>query len=168
MGDVVAVVTIAVSVPYLYGIMRQESSFDAGAISPSGARGLMQLMPFTARDVAKKLGVQTSLPALTSDTTHNMRLGTTYLRDMLARFGDSLPLAAAAYNAGPHRVDRWLSDNGDPRTGEIAMLDWIERIPFNETRNYVQRVLENIVIYRAKRNDAAETLSLAWETARGR
>ena len=150
------------------GIMRQESSFDIAAISPSGARGLMQLMPFTARDVAKKLGVQTSLPALTSDTAHNMRLGTTYLRDMLARFGDSLPLAAAAYNAGPHRVDRWLSDNGDPRTGEIAMLDWIERIPFNETRNYVQRVLENIVIYRAKRGDAAETLSLAWETARGR
>lgn len=150
------------------GIMRQESSFDIGAVSPSGARGLMQLMPFTAREVAKKLGIQTSLPTLTSDTTHNMRLGTTYLRDMLARFGDSLPLAAAAYNAGPNRVDRWLSDNGDPRTGDIAMLDWLERIPYNETRNYVQRVLENIVIYRAKRGDAAETLSAAWETARGR
>ena len=147
------------------GIMRQESSFDVGAISPSGARGLMQLMPFTAREVAKKLGVPTSLPALTSDTAHNMRLGTTYLRDMLARFGGSLPLAAAAYNAGPHRVDRWLSDFGDPRTGDIAMLDWLERIPFNETRNYVQRVLENVVIYRAKRRDPAETLSLTWEVA---
>ena len=152
------------------GIMRQESSFDIAAISSSGARGLMQLMPFTARDVAKKLGIQTSLPALTSDTAHNMRLGTTYLRDMLARFGanlpESLPLAAAAYNAGPHRVDRWVSEIGDPRTGDIAMLDWIERIPFNETRNYVQRVLENVVIYRAKRRDQTETLFQAWEGAR--
>lgn len=144
------------------GVMRQESSFDVGAISSSGARGLMQLMPFTARDVAKKLGIQTSLPVLTSDTGHNMRLGTTYMRDMLARFGDSLPLAVAAYNAGPNRVDRWLADNGDPRGGSIEMLDWIERIPFNETRNYVQRVLENVVIYRAKRGEAPETLSLDW------
>jgi soluble lytic murein transglycosylase len=152
------------------GIMRQESSFDIAAISSSGARGLMQLMPFTARDVAKKLGIQTSLPTLTSDSAHNMRLGTAYLRDMLARFGanlpESLPLAAAAYNAGPHRVDRWVSEIGDPRAGDIAMLDWIERIPFNETRNYVQRVLENIVIYRAKRRDQAETLFQAWEGPR--
>ncbi len=144
------------------GIMRQESSFDVGAVSPSGARGLMQLMPFTAREVAKKLGIQTSLPALTSDTTHNMRLGTAYLRDMLARFGGSLPLAAAAYNAGPHRVDQWLAENGDPRTGPVTMLDWIELIPFNETRNYVQRVLENVTIYRAKRGDGTPTLQAQW------
>jgi soluble lytic murein transglycosylase len=148
------------------GVMRQESSFDIGAVSSSGARGLMQLMPFTARDVARKLGIATSLPALTSDTQHNMRLGTTYLRDMLARFGGSLPLAVAAYNAGPSRVDRWLADLGDPRTGDPAMLDWIERIPFNETRNYVQRVLENIVIYRVRRGEGAETLSLGWEGVR--
>lgn len=148
------------------GVMRQESSFDVRAVSSSGARGLMQLMPFTARDVAKQLGIPTSLPVLTSDTEHNMRLGTTYLRDMLARFGGSLPLAVAAYNAGPNRVDRWLADGGDPRTGNPAMLDWMERIPFNETRNYVQRVLENIVIYRAKRGDAAETLSLDWTDTR--
>jgi soluble lytic murein transglycosylase len=144
------------------GIMRQESSFDIGAISSSGARGLMQLMPFTARDVAKQIGIQTSLAALTSDTTHNMRLGTTYLRDMLTRFGDSVPLATAAYNAGPRRVDQWLAENGDPRTGAIDMIDWIELIPFNETRNYVQRVLENIVIYRAKRGDNTPTLLAQW------
>lgn len=148
------------------GIMRQESSFDLGAVSSSGARGLMQLMPFTARDVAKKLGIPTSLPALTLDTGHNMRLGTTYLAEMLARFGGSLPLAVAAYNAGPSRVDRWLADNGDPRTGDPAMLDWIERIPYNETRNYVQRVLENVVVYRAKRGDPTETLSLDWADIR--
>ncbi|MGE0418280.1 MAG: transglycosylase SLT domain-containing protein [Acetobacteraceae bacterium] len=144
------------------GIMRQESSFDIGAVSSSGARGLMQLMPFTARDVAKKIGIQTSLAALTTDTSHNMRLGTTYLHDMLARFDGSLPLAVASYNAGPHRVDQWLAENGDPRGGGIDMIDWIELIPFNETRNYVQRVLENVVIYRAKRNETTPTLLPQW------
>jgi soluble lytic murein transglycosylase len=144
------------------GIMRQESSFDIGAISPSGARGLMQLMPFTADAVAKQLGVATSLVSLTSDPAHNMRLGTTYLRQMLDRFDGSLPLAVAAYNAGPHRVDQWLAQNGDPRGGTVDMLDWIEQIPIGETRNYVQRVLENITIYRARRGEATPTLLAAW------
>ena len=146
------------------GIMRQESSFDIGAVSSAGARGLMQLMPLTARDVARQLGIPTSLPVLTSDPDHNMRLGTTYIRDMLARFGGSLPMAVAAYNAGPHRVDQWLGDIGDPRssTAPLDMIDWIELIPFNETRNYVQRVLENIVIYRARRNEDTPTLLAQW------
>jgi soluble lytic murein transglycosylase len=144
------------------GLIRQESSFDIGAISPSGARGLMQLMPFTAQAVAKQVGVATSLVTLTSDPSHNMRLGTTYLQEMLDRFGKSLPLAVAAYNAGPHRVDQWLPENGDPRVGPIDMLDWIELIPFNETRNYVQRVLENVVIYRARRGESTPTLLAQW------
>ncbi len=144
------------------GLIRQESSFDIGAVSPSGARGLMQLMPFTAQAVAKQIGTATSLPTLTSDPAHNMRLGTTYLREMLDRFGNSLPLAVAAYNAGPHRVDQWLPENGDPRVGPIDMLDWIELIPFNETRNYVQRVLENVVIYRARRGESTPTLLAQW------
>jgi soluble lytic murein transglycosylase len=144
------------------GLIRQESSFDIGAVSPSGARGLMQLMPFTAQAVAKQVGVATSLVTLTSDPSHNMRLGTTYLREMLDRFGNSLPLAIAAYNAGPHRVDQWLPENGDPRVGPIDMIDWIELIPFNETRNYVQRVLENVVIYRARRGEATPTLLAQW------
>ncbi len=144
------------------GVIRQESSFDIGAVSPSGARGLMQLMPFTAQAVAKQVGVGTSLVSLTTDPSHNMRLGTTYLRQMLDRFDGSLPLAVAAYNAGPHRVDQWLAENGDPRVGPIDMLDWIELIPFNETRNYVQRVLENVVIYRARRGEATPTLLATW------
>jgi soluble lytic murein transglycosylase len=146
------------------GIMRQESSFDIGAVSSSGARGLMQLMPFTARDVAKQLGIPTSLPVLTSDPDHNMRLGTTYIRDMLTRFDGHLPMAVAAYNAGPHRVTQWLGDIGDPRSSaaRLDMIDWIELIPFNETRNYVQRVLENIVIYRARRNEDTPTLLMQW------
>ncbi len=144
------------------GLIRQESSFDVGAVSPSGARGLMQLMPFTAQAMAKQIGTATSLVSLTSDPAHNMRLGTAYLREMLDRFDNSLPLAVAAYNAGPHRVDEWLADNGDPRTGPIDMLDWIELIPLNETRNYVQRVLENVVVYRARRGESTPTLLAQW------
>ena len=144
------------------GIMRQESSFDVGAVSPSGARGLMQLMPFTAADVAKQLGVHPTLVSLTSDPQQNMQLGTTYLQEMLDRFNGSLPLAVAAYNAGPHRVDQWLAANGDPRNGAVDMLDWLEEIPVGETRNYVQRVLENVVIYRARRGEAAPTLVAQW------
>jgi soluble lytic murein transglycosylase len=150
------------------GIMRQESSFDVGAVSPSGARGLMQLMPPTAAEVAKQLGVPASLPALTSDPGYNMRLGSRYIEEMLNHFGETLPLAVAAYNAGPRRVDEWLAQNGDPRTDEaagsppIGMIDWIERIPVNQTRNYVQRVLENVVIYRAMRGDTTPTLLPQW------
>jgi soluble lytic murein transglycosylase len=145
-----------------FGIMRQESSFDIGAVSPSGARGLMQLMPPTAAEVAHQLGVQTSLVSLTADPAHNMRLGTSYVQDMLTRFGGSLPLAVAAYNAGPHRVDEWLAANGDPRGGKVDMLDWLELIPVEQTRNYVQRVLENVVVYRARLNEAAPTLLAEW------
>jgi soluble lytic murein transglycosylase len=141
------------------GIMRQESSFDIGALSPSGARGLMQLMPPTATAVAKQLGVQVSLPALTVDASHNIQLGTAYLQEMLTRFDNCLPLAAAAYNAGPRRVGEWLDQNGDPRTGPVDMVDWIELIPVGETRNYVQRVTENVVMYRAIRNDPAPILT---------
>ncbi|HBK09277.1 MAG TPA: transglycosylase [Acetobacteraceae bacterium] len=140
------------------GIMRQESSFDVGAVSPSGARGLMQLMPPTATAVAKELGIPAAVPTLTVDANYNIRLGTTYLHDMLTRFDNCLPLAAAAYNAGPHRVAQWLDENGDPRTGPIDMVDWIELIPVAETRNYVQRVSENVLMYRAERNDPAPIL----------
>ena len=158
------------------GLIRQESSFDIGAVSPSGARGLMQLMPPTAKAVAKQAGIPTSLVSLTADPAHNMRLGTTYLREMLDRFDNSLPLAVAAYNAGPHRVDQWLPENGDPRTGPIDMLDSIELIPLNETRNYVQRVLENVVIYgrgaaRARQpcsrngRNSLSAFRLGWSTA---
>lgn len=130
-------------------LMRQESSFDDAIISPAGARGLMQLMPATASTVARQLAVPISVPALTKDPDYNMRLGTAYLQGLLRQFG-SVPLALAAYNAGPRRVNDWLTANGDPRTGPINMIDWIELIPFNETRNYVQRVMENVVIYQAR------------------
>ena len=136
------------------GLIRQESSFDASVASPVGARGLMQLMPATAAAVARRLNEPASVPALTADPDYNMRLGTAYLAGLLDQFGGALPLALAGYNAGPHRVQAWLTAHGDPLGGGVDMLDWIEMIPFNETRNYVQRVIENTVIYRAQRGEA--------------
>ena len=133
-------------------LMRQESSFDEQIVSPAGARGLMQLMPATATAVARKLGEQPDLAALTAEPGTNMRLGTAYLRSLMDQFG-AWPLALAAYNAGPRRVQDWITANGDPRPGSgdsIDMIDWIELIPFNETRNYVQRVMENVAVYRAR------------------
>ncbi len=141
-------------------LMRQESSFDAQAVSPSGARGLMQLMPATAQAVSRQTGQSSTLAALTDDPQLNMRLGTAYLATVEAQFG-ALPLAFAAYNAGPNRVSEWIAVNGDPRTGG-DMLDWIELIPFNETRNYVQRVLENAVVYRARAGSAAPVVLATW------
>jgi soluble lytic murein transglycosylase len=130
------------------GLIRQESSFDAQAQSPVGARGLMQLMPATAAAVARKLGLPPA-PAALTEAGYNMRLGTNYLGGLLTRFNQALPLAIAGYNAGPSRVQDWLAAQ-DPPSGAAAMIDWIELIPFNETRNYVQRVIENIVVYRAQ------------------
>jgi soluble lytic murein transglycosylase len=144
------------------GLIRQESSFDSSTISPAGARGLMQLMPGTAATVAHQIGITTTPVALVFDPRQNMRLGTAYLREMLDRYGGSLPMAFAAYNAGPRRVDQWLAENGDPRAGPIDMIDWIELIPFGETRDYVQRVLENVVIYRARLGEATPTLLPQW------
>jgi soluble lytic murein transglycosylase len=145
------------------GIMRQESSFDISAVSPSGARGLMQLMPGTAQATAHRLGVPPSLGALTTDAAYNVQLGTSYLRGLIDQFGGVLPLAIAAYNAGPNRVQEWLGDF-DPRAGfgKLDMIDWIELIPFSETRNYVQRVIENIVIYQAKMHDPAPHPLARW------
>ncbi|WP_458096595.1 transglycosylase SLT domain-containing protein [Roseomonas sp. WA12] len=134
-------------------IARQESNFDPEAVSPANARGLMQLLPATAAGVARKLGLPHQPGWLTSDPAHNMRLGSQYLSDQMARFGGNLALAAAAYNAGPGRVQEWLGTYGVPGEGGLDVIDWIELIPFTETRNYVQRVVENVMVYRAR--DAA-------------
>ncbi|MGK7862372.1 transglycosylase SLT domain-containing protein [Falsiroseomonas sp. E2-1-a4] len=132
-------------------ITRQESNFDLSAVSSANARGPMQLLPATAAGVARRLGVPHSTGMLTTDAAHNLRLGSAFIDQMLNRFGGAMPLAAAAYNAGPGRVDQWLATYGDPRAPDGPhVLDWIEQIPFSETRNYVQRVIENVVVYRAR------------------
>lgn len=139
----------------IFAITRQESNFDTEAVSGANARGLMQLLPSTAALVARRIGVPYQVGQLTGDPQANMRLGAGYLDQMLERFGGAMPLAAAAYNAGPGRVDQWLGTYGDPRGGDVDMIDWIEQIPFTETRNYVQRVVENVVVYRASDASAA-------------
>jgi len=134
----------------LFAIMRQESAFERDAVSRVGARGLMQLMPATASSIAAKIQLPFSADWLTADGTYNALLGRTYVESLIEDFGGSYALAIAAYNAGPRRVRQWLKDYGDPRGGSIDMVDWIETIPITETRNYVQRVLENLQIYRGQ------------------
>lgn len=131
-------------------IARQESGFDPKALSRAGARGVMQVMPGTARLVAPDAGLRYNLALLGSDRNYNAQIGQCYITRLLERFDGSYPMAIAAYNAGPSRINDWIERNGDPRTNEIDAIDWIERIPFRETRNYVQRVLEGMAIYRAR------------------
>ncbi len=131
----------------VHAIARQESQFAQNAISHAGARGLMQLMPGTAQEEAEKAGIRYMSASLIDDAGYNMRLGSNHIQRLLTRYNGSFPLAIAAYNAGPGNVNRWLRENGDPRTGAVSWIDWIERIPFFETKNYVARVIENAVVY---------------------
>ncbi|MBO6827624.1 MAG: transglycosylase SLT domain-containing protein, partial [Sneathiella sp.] len=134
--------------PLIFAITRQESAFASDAVSHAGARGLMQLMPATARAVSRKLDLSYSKSRLTNDPAYNTMLGSTYLGGLIENYDGSYVLAIASYNAGSSRIRRWIREWGDPRTGDINMIDWIELIPFSETRNYVQRVMENLQVYR--------------------
>ena len=131
----------------VHALARQESQFAENAISHAGARGLMQFMPATAREEARRAGMPFSTDYLVSDPVYSMRLGSNHIERLLAMYDGSYPLAFAAYNAGPGNVNKWLRENGDPRTGAVDWLQWIEQIGFFETKNYVQRVIENAVVY---------------------
>jgi len=134
-----------------YAIARQESEFNPTAVSKAGARGLLQLMPGTAQSLAKRAGLGYSQSKLTSDAAYNATLGSAYLSDQLARFDGSYVLTFAGYNAGPSRATEWVKRYGDPRGKNIdTIVDWIERIPYAETRNYVQRVMENYQVYKMR------------------
>ena len=139
----------------IHAIARQESQFSQNAVSHAGARGLMQLMPATAGEQAGKLGLSYNSSALIDDANFNLQVGGAYFQRLLDYYGGSYPLAVAAYNAGAGNVNKWLRANGDPRQGGVGWIDWIERIPLQETRNYVQRVLENAVVYEAMNPDKA-------------
>jgi soluble lytic murein transglycosylase len=145
----------------LFAITRQESAFDREAVSRAGARGLMQLMPATANEISDKMKLPFSAERLTADGIYNVLLGRAYLETLIDDFGGSYALAIAGYNAGPGRVRQWLRECGDPRGGNVDMVDWIESIPISETRNYVQHVLENLQIYRGQigRNSAFSLVS---------
>ncbi|MEQ8397031.1 lytic transglycosylase domain-containing protein [Thalassobaculum sp.] len=148
----------------VHAIIRQESGFDVDVVSRAGARGLMQLMPGTAKQTARAVGVSYDLGSLVTDPDYNIVLGRAYLNEVIQRFGGHYVLAIAAYNAGPHRVDQWIARHGHPASPDIDVIDWIEKIPFSETRNYVQRVLEGLHVYRGKlpQDPAVDALPADW------
>ena len=152
----------------ILAVARQESGFDPEAVSPAGARGLMQLMPATAHQLAHRIGVGYDRGRLTADPAYNMRLGTTYLDRLIDRYDGSLLLAVAAYNAGPTNVNRWLKTYGDPRGEWVDPIDWIESMPFGETRNYVQRVFEALAIYRHRLSPTQVAVALDHDSLLGR
>ncbi|WP_316976409.1 lytic transglycosylase domain-containing protein [Shumkonia mesophila] len=147
-------------------VIRQESAFWPEAISSAGARGLMQLMPATAKHVAKIVDVAYANERLTGDPPYNLKLGTAYLAQMVDDFGGSYVLALAAYNAGPSRARQWIRELGNPGQSWADTVDWIESIPFGETRNYIQRVLENLQVYRGRLTNTPLPLGLELDLAR--
>lgn len=155
-----------IETPLVLAMTRQESAFDRGAVSGAGALGMMQLMPTTASKIAKSLHMPFSRTRLTHDVAYNVTLGRAYLDSLIGDFSGSYVLAVASYNAGPSRVRQWMRDHGDPRRDNVDMVDWIERIPFTETRNYVQRVLENLQIYRLRLGAHLPAFSLAGDLKR--
>jgi soluble lytic murein transglycosylase len=137
----------SIGASHIHAIVRQESEFHSKVTSPAGAKGYMQLMPATAKEVARSLNIKHQKSWLLSRPAHNVTLGSQYLDGLVYKY-KNLQLAAAGYNAGPHRVSKWVDVFQDPRTPKISMVDWVELIPFSETRNYVQRVSEAEMVYR--------------------
>jgi peptidoglycan lytic transglycosylase len=148
-------------------LSRQESEFNPRAISGADARGLMQMVPRYAQAEAKMVGLSFRSSWLTDDPSYNLKLGRGFLDDLVDDYNGSYIMAAAAYNAGPSRVRQWVNDLGDPR-GQVDPVDWIESIPFAETRNYVQRVLENTQVYRWRLAGQPVDIKLSEDLKRGR
>ncbi|MDR5653029.1 lytic transglycosylase domain-containing protein [Ruixingdingia sedimenti] len=150
---------LAVPRPLAMAIARRESEFDPAARSPAGARGLMQVMPGTAELMARKLGIAHDAARL-DDPAHNARLGAAYLAQLTDEFGSALALVAAGYNAGPGRPRAWIADLGDPRHPQADPVDWVEHVPFAETRTYIMRVAEALAIYQARADRSAAPVRL--------
>jgi soluble lytic murein transglycosylase len=154
---------LAVSRALALSISRRESEFDPAVVSPAGAMGLMQVMPGTAKDMAAKVGVPYAKGKLTTDPTYNVTLGSAYLHQLVEEFGPAVALVAAGYNAGPTRPRRWITAFGDPRDPAVDVVDWVEQIPIGETRTYVMRVSESLVIYRARLRGSVGPVNLTGE-----
>lgn len=144
-------------------IVRRESEFFPGSKSHAGARGLMQLMPRTGKAMAQKLGLKFNMDRLVTDPVYNAKLGSAYLAELIDEFGPAFPMVAAGYNAGPSRPKTWARLYGDPRSSEVDAVDWVEHIPFRETRNYVMRVMESLPVYRARLTGKVAPLRLSEE-----
>ncbi|MCA8904922.1 MAG: lytic transglycosylase domain-containing protein, partial [Hyphomonas sp.] len=151
----------------MLALSRQESEMNPNAISYVGARGLMQFMPATASREARLSGLPYRTSWLTDDPGYNMTLGGQHLDSLLDSFNGSYIMTAAAYNAGPNRPRQWIKDYGDPRTGQVDPIDWVEFIPFSETRNYVQRILENTQVYRSRLAGTPVEIQLEEDLKRG-
>jgi soluble lytic murein transglycosylase len=151
----------------VHALSRQESEFNAAAKSPVGASGLMQLMPATARAVAKAYKVKFDSAQLTNPA-YNTQLGEAHLRDLIDSYGGSYFLSLAAYNAGGGRVAEWMKKFGDPRDPQVDPIDWIERIPFTETRHYVVKIMETLQLYRSRLAGPKQALQLVQDLNRGR
>ncbi len=145
---------------FVYSIARQETEFETNAISSARAYGLMQMINATAKNTARKHRIPYSQSRLLTDAEYSARLGAHHLNDLLKKWDGSYILTAVSYNAGPHRAKRWIEAYGDPRSPDVDPIDWIESTPFSETRNYMQRVLENIQVYRARRNNNVHPLHI--------
>lgn len=150
----------------ILGLARQESEFNDRAMSHAGARGLMQLMPGTAKLVARQHKVSYNEKKLTSDPAYNVMLGAAHFGDLVASYRGSYILSLVAYNAGPRRVREWIEVYGDPRKPEVDPIDWVESVPFTETRKYIQKVLQNVHVYRS-RLDPKSALPMTHDLARG-
>jgi soluble lytic murein transglycosylase len=149
----------------LLGIARQESEFNGQIVSGAGARGILQVMPVTAKHVCKAYKLKCDLSRLLSDASYNAMIASAYVGDRLAEFSGSYVLTLAGYNAGPGRARQWIRAFGDPRDPNVDPIDWIHRIPFEETREYVQKVLSNTQIYRARLGED-KPLRIAHDLAR--
>jgi peptidoglycan lytic transglycosylase len=157
----------AVEPAVIYAIARQESTFNPRTVSSARAMGLMQVTPEAGRYVAKKFGAPFDEKRLLSDQSYNVQLGAAELGDLFEDYRGSYILTFAGYNAGRGRVKEWIAKHGDPRDPKVDPIDWVERIPFSETRNYVQRVLENLQVYRVRFGGSSKLLIEA-DLRRGR
>lgn len=148
-----------------FSITRQESEFNQAVVSSAGAVGIFQVMPVTGREAAKKLGIPYDKNAWRNDVRYNVKLGTAYVNNLISNYDGNYVMAIAGYNAGPGRIREWVQAYGDPRDPSIDAIDWMERIPFSETRNYVHRVLENLQVYRFRLE--GQRLQIAEDLRRG-
>lgn len=153
---------------FLLGIARQETEFESQTVSGAGAKGLLQVMTITANHVCRDYKIKCEIPRLLTDTKYNVTIASAYIADRMGEFSGSYVLGLAGYNAGPGRARQWIRENGDPRDPKVDVIDWIERIPITETREYVTKVLSNIQIYRARLGEADRALRMEEDLARAR
>ena len=153
---------------FLLGIARQETEFDTSIVSGSGAQGILQVMKGTANHVCREYKIKCNQKKLLEDPSYNTMIASAYIGDRMAEFSGSYILGLSSYNAGPGRTREWIAEFGDPRSGNVDPLDWIERIPIEETRRYVVKVLSNIQIYRARLGEEETALRLDQDLNRAR